>query len=58
VNGKEVLGSIAAIFDTGTTLIVGDPDGIKKFMASVPESKLAPEIGDGFYTSALRDAVT
>lgn len=58
MNGKEVLGSIGAVFDTGTTLIIGDPDGINKFMASVPGSKLAPEIGDGVYTSALRDAVT
>jgi hypothetical protein len=58
VNGKEVMGSTTAIFDTGTNQLVGDPHGISKFFEAIPNARRAPEIGDGFYTSALRDAFT
>jgi len=48
-----VLGKFEAIFDTGTTLIIGDPDGISVFYAALlPFGALpAPELGDGIYTS-------
>ena len=58
MNGSEVLGSTPAIFDTGTTQILGDSDGIKKLFEKVPGAQSAPQFGDGTYTSALRGAVT
>ncbi|KAH9957279.1 acid protease [Lactifluus volemus] len=50
VNGRVEIGPTAALFDTGTTLIIGDPSGIERFFKRVPNAKRAPEIGDGFYT--------
>lgn len=42
-----------AIFDTGTTMTVGDPIGIEVFYAPLLRfgAQLAPEYGEGFYTS-------
>ena len=43
-----------AIFDTGTTMIVGDPSGISKFYEKLPGYGVdwLPEYdGDGSYTS-------
>jgi hypothetical protein len=53
-----VMGSTTAIFDTGSTIITGDPHGISKFFEAIPNARRAQEIGDGFYSSALRDAFT
>jgi len=53
VNGKSVLGSTAAIFDTGTTEILGDSASIAKLFAEISGSKPAPQLGDGAYTSAF-----
>ncbi|KAI0287671.1 acid protease [Russula brevipes] len=50
VNGNTVVGSTAAIFDTGSTLIVGDPAGVAKLFSSISGARLAPEIGEGIYT--------
>jgi hypothetical protein len=58
VDGKEVVAHTEAIFDTGTTQLVGDRHTISKFFENIPGSKPAPELDDGAYTSALRDAVT
>ncbi|CAL1703173.1 unnamed protein product [Somion occarium] len=38
-NSKASVGSIPAIIDTGTTLIIGDNANVKKFYASIPGSK-------------------
>jgi len=49
----QVVGETAAIYDTGTTQIVGDPAGIKKFYEPLEllyGAKYAPELGDGIYT--------
>ena len=53
MNGKSVLGSTAAIFDTGTTEILGDSASIAKLFAEISGSKPAPQLGDGAYTSAF-----
>jgi hypothetical protein len=47
------LKSVDAIFDTGTTMIVGDPVGIMKFFAPLQLSSDAEEIPDnpGYYSS-------
>ncbi|TFY51256.1 hypothetical protein EVG20_g11085 [Dentipellis fragilis] len=50
VNGKSALRSTAAIIDTGTTQIVGDPNTVKHIYSQIPGSKSAPEYGDGIYT--------
>jgi len=50
VNGKSVVGSTAAIFDTGTTQIVGDPTGIAAIFSSISGAQAAPQLGDGVYT--------
>ena len=49
-----VVGKTAAIYDTGTTQIVGDPDSIEKFYEPLVlfyGAKSAPQYGDGIYTS-------
>ncbi|KAA1475522.1 acid protease [Dentipellis sp. KUC8613] len=50
VNGKSALRSTAAIIDTGTTQIVGDPTTVKQIYSQIPGSKSAPQYGDGIYT--------
>ena len=58
--GKPIrlVGETETIFDTGTAQIVGDPDGIKKFYAQLGRygARLAPEIGNGVYTSTWASA--
>jgi hypothetical protein len=56
VNGKSVVGSKAAIFDTGTSLILGDTAGIAALFGAIDGAQLAPEIGKGIYTSAFSGA--
>ena len=56
MNGAPVVERTAAIFDSGTTLIVGDPAGIAKLFEGIDGAQLAPELGDGAYTSAFSDA--
>jgi cathepsin D len=46
------VGSTAAIFDTGTTQIIGDVAGIAKLFDSISGAQSAPQYGDGAYTSA------
>jgi hypothetical protein len=58
VNGKGVIGPTAAIFDTGSSLITGDPATVSRFYERIPGAKPAPVIGEGYYSSALRDAFT
>ena len=50
VNGELVINEPEAIFDTGSSLIIGDPNGVQKFASKIGATS-APEIGDGFYTS-------
>ena len=45
------LEDVKAIFDTGTTLIVGDPVGITDFFAFFPGAKPVPN-SPGYYSSA------
>ena len=56
----DVIGTTSAIFDTGTTLIVGDPAGIERFYAPlmVYGAIPAPEYGDGIYTSTWASSVS
>jgi hypothetical protein len=53
VNGKPVVGGNAAIFDTGTSLILGDPDDVAALFGEIDGAQLAPDLGDGLYTSAF-----
>jgi len=49
----EVVGKTAAIYDSGTTQIIGDPAGIKslyKPLELLYGAKYAPQYGDGIYT--------
>ena len=50
VSGTPVVGSQPAIFDTGTTEIVGDTDSITNLFAAIDD---AQPVGDGSYTSAF-----
>ncbi|KAI0058619.1 acid protease [Artomyces pyxidatus] len=50
VNGKSVVGHAAAIIDTGTTQIVGDPKSVAAIHKHIPGAKSAPKYGDGIYT--------
>jgi hypothetical protein len=56
VNKLPVLGlkNVKAIFDTGTTLILGDPTGIMDFFAPLEFSSGAKPVPDssGYYSSA------
>jgi len=49
VNGTSVVGKTEAVFDTGSTNIIGDPVRIAKF-ASIIGAEAAPGYGDGTYT--------
>ena len=55
MNNFPVLGlkNVNAIFDTGTTLIVGDPAGIMDFFAPLELSSGAEEVPNspGYYSS-------
>ncbi|KAN0123324.1 eukaryotic aspartyl protease [Russula decolorans] len=50
VNGNLVVGSNAAIFDTGTKQILGDSAGIAALFGAINGARSAPEIGKGIYT--------
>jgi cathepsin D len=47
------MGRTAAIFDTGTTQILGDPGSIAKMFEAISGAKSAPSYGIDLYTSAL-----
>lgn len=48
-----MVGQTETIFDTGTTQIIGDPDGIERLYAPLLPfgAMAAPQYGDGIYTS-------
>ncbi|TFY81195.1 hypothetical protein EWM64_g2816 [Hericium alpestre] len=50
VNGKSALSRTAAIVDTGTTQIIGDPDTVKSIYSQISGAKSASQYGDGIYT--------
>ncbi|KAJ3715622.1 acid protease [Lentinula guzmanii] len=51
VNEKAAVTGLSAIIDTGTTLIVGDPDNVAAFYAAIPGSADASKtVGPGFFT--------
>ena len=56
VSGESVVGSLPAIFDTGTTLILGDPDGVAALFEAIDGAQPAPELGEGLYTSTFSGA--
>jgi hypothetical protein len=53
-NPSEVVGQTETIFDTGTTMIIGDPAGIEQLYApllAVGAMPAPPQDGVGLYTS-------
>lgn len=56
MNGIPIIGSISVIFDTGTSLILGDPAGIAALFGAINGAQLAPQLGEGIYTSAFSGA--
>lgn len=56
MNGIPVVGNNAAIFDTGTTGILGDPDGIAALFGAISGALPAPHLAKGVYTSAFTSA--
>jgi hypothetical protein len=57
VNGKPVVGSEAAIFDTGTNNILSDSASIATLFGAIDGAQPAPQIGVGVYTSAFSGAI-
>lgn len=56
---ESLLNNIKAIFDTGTTLIVGDPDGIEIFFGQLaPYGALPWTESPGYYTSTWANLAT
>lgn len=51
VYGIPAVEKTEAIYDTGTTLILGDPVGIQSLYDEILGSFPATKYGDGFYTS-------
>jgi len=51
VNGKAATGSLAAIMDTGTTQIVGDPTNVAAVYKNIPGAKEDDSLGQGTFTS-------
>ena len=56
VNGRTAVGSKAAIFDTGTSLIHGDSASVAALFGAINGAQPAPQIGEGIYTSAFSGA--
>ena len=56
VNGAPVVERTAAIFDNGTTQIVGDTASIAKLFEAIDDAQSAPQFGEGTYTSAFSSA--
>ena len=56
MNGKSVVGSTAAIFDTVAPATIGDTAGIAALFNSISGAQSAPQLGDGVYTSAFSSA--
>jgi hypothetical protein len=54
LNNVKVVEKKTAIFDTGLSQIIGDPDGIAKLFSGIKGAKLAPQYGAGTYISALQ----
>jgi cathepsin D len=51
VGGSPAVSSLSAVIDTGTTLVVGDPDSVSQFYENIPNAQDASSsVGDGFYT--------
>ena len=53
MNGEIAVGKTETIFDTGASHIVGDPEGITNLFNMISGAEKAPQLGPGFYTSAL-----
>jgi cathepsin D len=54
VDGKLILGTLSAIIDTGTTLIIGTQVDVRKVYSNIRGAKDATStVGAGFYTSGL-----
>ena len=56
MKGAPVVESTAAIFDSGTTQIIGDPAGIAKLFGAIDGAQPAPQLGEGAYTGAFSSA--
>jgi hypothetical protein len=56
VNGKSVVGSTAAIFDTGAFAIIGDPAGIAALFNSISGAQLLGNSTYITYTSTFSGA--
>jgi hypothetical protein len=51
IGGSPAVSSLSVIIDTGTTLVVGDPDSVSQFYERIPDAQDASStVGDGFYT--------
>jgi len=50
VNGAPVVGSTSAIFDSGTTKIIGDTADIAKLFEAINGAQSASQFGEGAYT--------
>ena len=52
-SGNTIVGETQAIFDTGTTLIIGDPSNVALLYEALAEfgAESAPDLGDGMYSS-------
>jgi hypothetical protein len=54
VNGDTIVGPTAAVFDTGSSQILGDPVNIAKLFEAIGGAELESLSGIDYYTSALR----
>jgi cathepsin D len=50
------VGQTEAIFDTGASQIIGDPNGISRIFARIDGAREAPDVGPGAYTGMLSSA--
>jgi hypothetical protein len=46
---NAVVYTLSVAIDTGTSLILGDPVNVAKFYDAIPNSRPAPEVGDGLF---------
>ena len=52
-SGNTLVGKTQAVFDTGTTMIIGDPSNIALLYEGLAEfgAQSEPGLGDGWYSS-------
>jgi hypothetical protein len=53
-NGQQIVGSMDALIDSGTSMVLGSREAVRALYNTIPGAKPSPTFGDGFYTGECR----